>query len=312
MGAGTWDSASRDTYREFADSTRGKSTAQVYTSRSIDPDLDPLKVKNGIRESRDSSHNPASTPIIVALDVTGSMGILADTIARQGLGTLFESILERKPVTDPHLMFMAIGDANYDSSPLQVSQFEADRRIIDQLTKIYLEHGGGGNNFESYNLAWYFATFHTQHDALQKRGERGFLFTVGDEQAPEPLTIEQIRSVVGDDTQRVIPTDELLKLCEGAYHVFHIVAEQGSHVRHGHRDAVYESWNALLGQRVIPMTDHTKLAEIVVSAIQVAVGADASAVAGSWADASTQQAVAAAVSNLAPVAAPAPAAAASP
>src|ERR1700750_3317689 len=101
MGGGTFDPGA---YRSFTQTTQGKTTSQVYTSQSLPKELDPNGVK--VRESRDSADNPKSTPITVALDVTGSMGQLADVIARKGLGTLFQGILDRKPVTDPHLMFM--------------------------------------------------------------------------------------------------------------------------------------------------------------------------------------------------------------
>ena len=158
-----------------------------------------------MRESRDSKDNPKSTPVIVALDVTGSMGMLADVIAREGLGVLFNAILDLKPISDPHVMFMGVGDANCDSAPLQVSQFEADNRIVEQLTQLFIEHGGGGNNFESYNLPWYFGARHTEHDSLIKRGKRGYLFTVGDEEAPEALTVAQIEEVIGDKSNGSCP-----------------------------------------------------------------------------------------------------------
>src|SRR5713101_1766112 len=147
MGSGHFDASA---YRAFSATTKGKTTDDIYAARTINKNLDPKGVK--IRESRDSADNPQATPIIVAIDVTGSMGIIADVLAREGLGTLFNELIDRKPVTDPHLMFMAVGDANCDAAPLQVSQFEADNRIVEQLTQIFLEHGGGGNNFESYNL----------------------------------------------------------------------------------------------------------------------------------------------------------------
>src|SRR5579864_7936073 len=157
MGAGSFDPSA---YRAFAASTTGKSTNQIFTSNTLDETLDPRKAIPGsaspfagqvMRESRDSADNPNATPLIVAVDVTGSMGMLADQIARKGLGILFQEILDQKPITDPHLMFMAVGDAYHDQAPLQVSQFEADNRIVEQLTKIWIEHGGGGNAFESYD-----------------------------------------------------------------------------------------------------------------------------------------------------------------
>jgi hypothetical protein len=276
MGGGTFDPGA---YRAFTSTTTGKTTDQVYASRHMHANLDPKGVK--VRESRDSVDNPNSTPVIVGLDVTGSMGMLADVIAREGLGTLFTGILDRKPISDPHVMFMAIGDANCDKAPLQVSQFEADKRIIEQLTQIYLEHGGGGNQFESYNLPWYFAAFHTAHDSMEKRGKRGYLFTVGDEQAPHALTKSQIKQFIGDDMEAELSPLDTLQLAQRLYDVYHVVIKEGDYARH-HLPQVTESWNALLGQHVIYLADHKKLAETIVSAIEVAEGRDAEESAKGW------------------------------
>jgi len=275
MGAGTFDP---DTYRSFSASVKDKTTDEIYSSK-LNKNLDPKGVS--MRESRDSADNPQSTPVIVALDVTGSMGMIADVIAREGLGVLFTSILDRNPITNPHLMFMGVGDANCDSAPLQVSQFEADKRIIEQLTQIYLEHGGGGNNFESYNLPWYFAAEHTVHDSYLKRAKRGYLFTVGDEEAPAALTKDQIKRFIGDDVQADVQPLTSLEAAQRYYDVFHVVIKEGSHAR-SNFDRVMSSWTPLLGQRVIPLADHRKLAETIVSAIEVAEGVSAHESAGRW------------------------------
>lgn len=272
MGSGTFDARA---YHAYSASTSGKTTDEIYSSRRLNKNLNPKGVK--IRESRDSKDNPNSTPLIVALDVTGSMGMLADVIAREGLGVLFNEMLSRKPITDPHLMFMAVGDANFDEAPLQVSQFEADNRIVEQLTQIYLEHGGGGNSFESYNLPWYFAARHTEHDSLIKRGKRGYLFTVGDEQAPKALTHAQIKTFIGDDLEREMSSDEMLQEAQRKYDVFHIVIAEGDHARQ-FPDAVRDSWAKTLGQHVIHLADHKKLAETIVSTIEVVEGRDAATV----------------------------------
>jgi hypothetical protein len=276
MGGGTFDAGA---YRSYTSTTVGKSTDEIYSSRHMNKLLDPKGVK--VRESRDSVDNPNSTPLIVGIDVTGSMGMIADTLARNGLGTLFEGVLDRKPISDPHVMFMAIGDANFDSAPLQVSQFEADNRIVEQLTQIYIERGGGGNCFESYNLPWYFAAFHTIHDSMEKRGKRGYLFTVGDEEAPAPLTKSQIRRFIGDETEAEFTTKDLLQAAQRTYDVFHIIIEEGSHAGM-YLDRVQKGWRELLGQRVISLKDHTKLAETIVSAIEVAEGGDAALSAKGW------------------------------
>lgn len=277
MGAGRWDPSA---YANFSASTATRSTHEIYSKRVMDEKLDPKDV--AVRESRDSIENPESTAVIVAIDVTGSMGMIADTLARQGLGTLFTEILTRKPITDPHLMFMAIGDANVDRAPLQVSQFEADDRIIEQLTSIFLEHGGGGNSFESYNLPWYFATFHTSIDCVIKRGKKGYLFTVGDENAPDELTREQIKKFIGDDIETdTFSNKDLLQAVQQMYHVFHVVVGEGSHARM-YKNHVMQSWTAVLGQNVLFLEDHTKLSEVIISAIEITEGRDKAEVAASW------------------------------
>ncbi len=291
MGAGRWDAAASTTYNAYTRSTASSTREEVFAERKIKPELDPKGVH--IRESRDSAENPRSTAIIVALDVTGSMGMLAETLARQGLGTLFTQLLDRRPVSDPHLMFMAIGDAHCDQAPLQVSQFEADARIIEQLAGIYLEGGGGGNDTESYNLPWYFATVHTSIDCFEKRGEKGYLFTVGDECAPSPLTAGQIKQFLGDNIQTangLVDDAALLKAVQERYHVFHIIAKEGSYAR-GHFDRARQSWIDRLGQHVITLEDHTKLPELIVSLIEVNEGRAKDEIVATWRDGSTARVI---------------------
>ena len=275
MGSARWDPSD---WSAYATSTTGKSTDAVFASRGIDKDLNPFGVT--VRESRDSDLNPKSTAVIVGLDVTGSMGMIADALARKGLGTMVEEILARKPVSDPHLMCMGIGDVLYDRAPLQVTQFEADIRIARQLEKLWLEKGGGGNSCESYNLPWYFAAMHTAIDCFEKRGKKGYLFTVGDEEPPLDLPAAAVARFIGDRT-RDFDSRELLTLVGRMYHVFHVIVEEGSHARHDPR-GVRNRWTELLGQRVIGLSDHTQLAEVIVSAIEVNEGRDPDRVVKSW------------------------------
>jgi hypothetical protein len=123
------------------------------------------------------------------------MGDIPDAFVREGLGTLINEILVRKPASDPQVMIMGFGDAWTDQAPLQATQFEPDIRIAEQLKDIYLEGGGGGNGFESYSLPWYFAARKTAIDCFVKRAKKGYLFTVGDEPPPPVLLAEHVRSV---------------------------------------------------------------------------------------------------------------------
>lgn len=292
MGYARWSASD---WKDYASSTAGKTAHEIFTSRGMKDKFDPKKF--AVRESRDSAANPNSNAIIIACDVTGSMGSLADNLVRKGIGVAFEEILKRLPVTDPHLMVMGVGDVVYDTAPLQATQFEADIRIASQLEEIYIEHGGGGNSWESYNLPWYFAAQKTSIDCLEKRGKKGYLFTVGDEQVPEALTRAQVKKTMSLDLQMErIDNRDLLTMVGRYYEVFHLMVEEGSHYQ-SCGDRVKRGWQDLLGQRAIPLADHTKLAEVIVSTIEVCEGRDKGAVANSW-DKTTALVVARAVGNL--------------
>lgn len=277
MGSSRW---SPDDWASYASSTKGKDRATVFASRSLKRELDPLHI--AVRESVDSDANPHSTPIIVALDVTGSMGSIPHELIQGNLGTLMEELLKRRPVSDPHLMFMGVGDAEArDRAPLQVTQFEADIRIAEQLREIFLEGGGGGNHYESYHLPWYFAATRTQTDAATKRNKKGYLFTLGDEQPPAVLRREDAKRVLGDDLEKDLTAQELLTMAERNYHVFHIIIEQGNHCRHS-GERVRREWTELLGQRAIGLSDYTRLAEVIVATIQANEGALHDDIIKSW------------------------------
>ena len=95
------------------------------------------------------------------------------------------------------------------------------------------------------------------------------------------MTKDQVSEFIGDVLERQIPTVEMLSDCQRQYDVFHIVIEEGDHARR-HLDRVVESWKALLGQHVIRLADHKKLAETIVSIIEVVEGRDAKAVTAKW------------------------------
>lgn len=276
MGSSRW---SADDWTSYSSTTKTKTADKIFTSKSLKDSLNPYGI--AIRESRDSVVNPQSNAIIVGLDVTGSMGMLADVMAKEGLGIMVEEILKRKPVSDPHIMCMGIGDAYHDRAPLQVTQFEADITIAKQLEEIWIEKGGGGNHFESYNLPWYFAAMHTSIDCFEKRNKKGYLFTIGDEEAPERVLRSQIQTIFGDSVQQDYTTEQLLNMVSKMYNVYHIVVEEGSHARYD-LQGVMDSWTPLLGQRVLKLSDHKKLAEVVVSAIEVNEGKDVGSVVKSW------------------------------
>ena len=54
-----------------------------------------------------------------------------------------------------------------------MSQFESDMRIAEALDKIYMEHRGGGNAYESYTAAWRMGLNRTSLDRIDKQEKKG-------------------------------------------------------------------------------------------------------------------------------------------
>jgi hypothetical protein len=293
MGMGRFDTADWTAYN--ARHVDGKSRSDVFGATRMDPRFDPAKFKT--RESRDSVLNPTSTPIILACDVTGSMGMIAHELMKKGLVTLTSEIYDRKPVTDPHIMVAAIGDAYVDRAPLQATQFEADISLASQIRSLWLEGGGGGNAGESYSGAHLLAALKTSTDCFELRGRKGYLFTIGDEPILDGMTREQIERVFGIEAPHGLSARDCLALAERSYHVFHVVIRAG-YAASG-LDTVLRTWKPLLPERTLILDDHTKIAELVVSTIEINEGRDADDVAASWGGAAAKV-VSRAIASMAP------------
>jgi hypothetical protein len=130
-------------------------------------------------------------------------------------------------VQDVEFMVMGIGDLAYDRAPLQASQFESDIRIAEQLDKIYFERGGGGNGFESYTAAWYFALNHTKLDCWE-RGKKGIIITMGDECLNPYLPKEELAWVTGDNLERNVETGPLFSKVTKYFDVYHLAIDDMS------------------------------------------------------------------------------------
>lgn len=262
MGGGAWTTAS---YKSYMKSTRGiddvdtittNSVNQFYNSRQLDPALNPKGVK--VRECRDSEEHPNTIPVILGLDVTGSMGSACAAVARQ-----LDKIITKlyADVKDVEFMVMGIGDFAYDDAPLQVSQFESDVRICDQLGKIWFERGGGGNAFESYTAAWYFAMKHTDLDCW-KRGKKGIVITMGDEPLNPYLPGREFNRIFGYGGQD-IDTAELYKQVSEKYDIYHIIItdRESSAWRYLERDK--ETWGKLLDGQHLFVKNSNELPEVI-------------------------------------------------
>lgn len=232
------------------------SAQEMFVNRRLDEALNPHNV---MRECCDSEEHPHTRPVILALDVTGSMGDASVAVAKK-LNPMMTKLYEEIP--DIEFMTMAIGDLAYDEAPIQISQFESDVRIAEQLDKIYFEGGGGGNDYESYTAAWYMTLYHTKIDAI-KRGYKPLIITMGDEPLNPYLPNWSLKSVVGDNLEGDIKTTDLYKKASEKFEIHHIAV--GNSYR-WYESEIGDTWGKLLGEKLHIATPET-ISDILTSII---------------------------------------------
>jgi hypothetical protein len=219
-----------------------------------------------VRESRDSDEHPESLAIAVLFDVTGSMGGVPRTLQSKLPGLL--GLLTRKGyVEHPQILFGAVGDATCDRAPLQIGQFESDNRMDDDLGRILLEGGGGGQLTESYELAMYFMARHTAMDCLDKRGRRGYLFMIGDELAYPKVKAREVGEVIGDRLPEDIAVASIVAELKRRFEVYFIIPE-GAY--HSADDRLSDFWRTHLGQNVIRLDDLDAVCETIALTVGLA------------------------------------------
>jgi hypothetical protein len=268
MGSGKWSTDVYSAAASYRASTG--SSAFAYSdsgARKAHPALDPKGVAH--RESRDSDEHPQSTPIAVLFDVTGSMGNVPRVLQTK-LPQLLGLLTRKGYATDPHIMFGAVGDATCDRVPLQIGQFESDNRMDDDLARIVLEGGGGGQKHESYELAMYFMARHTDLDSTRKRGRRGYLFLIGDEMPYAQVKPKEVRDVIGDKLGEPISTEAILAELQRSFEVYYLLPTAAGW---GGDAEVLARWRGLLGQNVIELDDLDAVCETI--ALTVGLGEDA-------------------------------------
>jgi hypothetical protein len=195
MGGGSYDQDVAENTRTvsteaaFQRSAYIAPTANAPPQRRVHPDLDPL---GRMRECNNE------TPIVVAMDVTRSRG--EDTkLVYERLPMFLGQIDLKGYVEGVGLSFAAIGDATAgDQAPLQVSQFEADNRLDEALSRVWIEEGGGGTGQESYELAAYFYARRVSMKCLEQ-GKKGFFFFLGDEGFYPQINPGYVSQILGDD-----------------------------------------------------------------------------------------------------------------
>jgi len=132
----------------------------------------------------------SANPIIVAVDVTGSMANWPFEIFDR-LPLLYNTLSQYRE--DVEICFAAIGDADVDRWPLQATEFAHGYDLEQQLGALYGE-GGGGDAPESYGLfAWW-----VENHVSTPQANNPFLIVFGDAPMHPTIPRSQVARLLGD------------------------------------------------------------------------------------------------------------------
>ncbi len=278
MGGGRWSVNSFIDYSLRAgrkvsssgDIAGNYSAQEMFKVRQIADILNPYGV---VRECCDSDEHPETVPVILALDVTGSMGSAAVEVAKR-LNTVMTKLYEQ--TKDVEFMIMGIGDLAYDKAPIQASQFESDIRIAEQLDKLYFEAGGGGNGYESYTAAWYFALNNTRLDC-HGRGKKGLIITMGDEPLNPYLPKTPLEASLGAGNEKDIETNELYREVIQGFEVYHLaVIDQRSSGKR-YEDMIMKSFGEYLDGEHLKKVNLNNITPTIINIVTAFAGGETSA-----------------------------------
>ncbi len=252
MGRGTWTNQAFVNYSTAkgmsVDASTGSITGnylaqEMFKQRHIAPELNPYNV---MRECCDNEEHPNTVPVVICLDTTGSMGYVGVEVAKK-LNVIITELYER--YMDIEIMVMGIGDLAYDRAPVQISQFESDIRIAEQLDKVFMERGGGGNGYESYSAAWYFGLKHCKLDCWN-RGKKGIIITTGDEPLNPYLPARYLNTISGDTNEADVETSALYNAASEKYDIYHIAINDSGTSYSYYESRIKSTFGGLLGERL--------------------------------------------------------------
>ena len=251
MGGGSYNASSFATYSASVgksyDVRTNRISGQIFEATQLKEILNP---KGKIRECCNSEEHPNTVPVILALDVTGSMRAACKETA-EALSQIMKTLYDK--FKDVEVCVMGVGDFECDDAPLQVSQFESDVRVAQQLDQIWMEHGGGGNSYESYTAPWVYGLYRTKLDAYDKQGRKGIIITMGDEPLNPDLPVNTVKDYLGSakgaDQFGSFETSKLYEDASKKFDIFHIAVDDSSSSYEWHRIKARETFIPILGDR---------------------------------------------------------------
>ena len=191
---GVWKGYDFDSARKAYDVHVGRSYEDALSSGKCRDDLVPSSIRT-----------ESESPLVIACDVTGSMGDWPATIFSklpylelEGQEYLGEGM---------EISFAAIGDCYTDDYPLQVRPFTSGKNLEKELKELVIEGNGGGQMHESYDLG---ALYYSRNVEIPNAISPVFIF-IGDEMPYDFVDKGAAKDWAGSSLQERVSTGDVIE-----------------------------------------------------------------------------------------------------
>ena len=206
--------------------------------------------------ARDGDLVTTSThPVVVSLDVTGSMSTWPNLILER-LALLGKEIEHHAP--NYALCISAFGNAEFDSDPIQVPEFESGPPLEKLVEKIYPEGGGVDGRQSSPLIAYYFLNHCKMDEAVKP-----IFFIITDAFCNNKITKTVVKRFIGDNIEEDLDPEDIIHKLQEIFSIFVILRQ----------DACHEYWSGIVGhERVLPLHQPRDIIELIIGTVAKEVG----------------------------------------
>jgi len=199
------------------------------------------------------------TPLIIWVDVTGSMGQWPATIFSK-LPYLDHEIKTEYLGADAEVCFGAVGDAHSDQYPVQVQPFTIGTDMTKKLEKLVIEGNGGGQCKESYELA----ALYTLHNIETPNAvEKPIVIFIGDEMAYDSVSVAEAKNHAKVKLARATTTTAIFKALKEGFSPY-LIIKQYRAGQSSINQEVERYWLKLLGkERLAYLDDANRVVDVI-------------------------------------------------
>jgi len=238
---GAWKGHDFSSARKTYDAHAGRSYAKAQTSGVTAADM-----------VAESLHTDSENPLVVMVDVTGSMG--------RWPATMFSKMpyleIEGKEYLgdDMEISFGAIGDHKTGSKyPVQTAPFTSGLDLAKQLEWLVVEGGGGANQQESYLAG---ALYYASNCEMPNATRKPLFVFVADESPYDSISVADAKRVSKVDIARSMTAKQVFALLQEKFSVYLVYKS--------YSPASRATWASLIGEdHIADLDDADRVVDVI-------------------------------------------------